>query len=180
LPLVRDPDRRRLRALGPGRTRPAGRHRLELLPGVRALLLRERVGDRDADGGGRAGGDRRARRLVVGEGLARGQPPARARRRGGSGRDRGRRARRAVPRPHAGDRPRGRPYLRPLGVTTLYVYRAFDSPPADWAPVNDELHAQGFTTFAQTGLVGQAAAGRFSGFYTYDILTYGGGKLARL
>src|SRR5581483_355034 len=71
-------------------------------------------------------------------------------------------------------------YLRPLGVTTLYVYRAFDSPPADWAPVNDELHAQGFTTFAQTGLVGQAAAGRFSGFYTYDILTYGGGKLARL
>lgn len=33
--------------------------------------------------------------------------------------------------------------------------------------------------FAQTGLVGCAAAGGFAGVYTYDVLTYGGDKLRR-
>ena len=34
--------------------------------------------------------------------------------------------------------------------------------------------------FAQTALVGAAAAGHFTGVYTYDTLIYGGGKFARL
>ena len=70
--------------------------------------------------------------------------------------------------------------LHALGITTFYVYQAFDDPPAEWAPANDRLRAEGATMFAQTALVGQAAAGHFSGLYTYDIVTYGGGKLARL
>jgi hypothetical protein len=67
-----------------------------------------------------------------------------------------------------------------LGIRTFYVYQPFDAAPADWAVANDALRAQGLVTFAQTGLVGAASAGHFSGLYTYDILTYGGGKLARL
>ncbi len=70
--------------------------------------------------------------------------------------------------------------LRALGITTFYVYQAFDDPPAEWAPANDRLRAEGATMFAQTALAGQAAAGHFTGLYTYDIVTYGGGKLARL
>jgi glycoprotein endo-alpha-1,2-mannosidase len=72
-------------------------------------------------------------------------------------------------------------YLRSLGIRTIYVYQAFvGMQPADWAPANDALHAQGLTTFAQTGLVGQAAAGHFSGVYTYDTVTYGARVLSRL
>jgi hypothetical protein len=70
-------------------------------------------------------------------------------------------------------------HLRTLGLTTFYVYRPFDLPPADWAAANDGLRAQGLTVFAQTGLVGPAVAGHFSGVYTYDIVTYGAAKLAR-
>lgn len=72
-------------------------------------------------------------------------------------------------------------YLRSLGVRTLYVYQAFAGvAPADWAAANDALQAEGITTFAQTALVGQAAAGHFSGTYTYDILTYSARMLSRL
>jgi hypothetical protein len=70
--------------------------------------------------------------------------------------------------------------LHALGITTFYVYQAFDDPPAEWAPANDRLRAEGATMFAETALAGQAAAGHFTGLYTYDIVTYGGGKLARL
>ena len=72
-------------------------------------------------------------------------------------------------------------YLRSLGIRTIYVYQAFVGlQPADWAAANDALHAQGLTTFAQTGLVGQAAAGHFNGIYTYDTVTYGARVLSRL
>jgi hypothetical protein len=72
-------------------------------------------------------------------------------------------------------------YLRSLGIRTLYVYQPFAGiAPSDWAAANDELRADGMTTFAQTALVGQAAAGRFSGVYTYDIVTYGARVLGRL
>jgi glycoprotein endo-alpha-1,2-mannosidase len=72
-------------------------------------------------------------------------------------------------------------YLRSLGVRTVYVYQAFAGlDPADWAPANDALHAQGLTTFAQTGLIGQAATAHFSGIYTYDTVTYGARVLSRL
>jgi glycoprotein endo-alpha-1,2-mannosidase len=72
-------------------------------------------------------------------------------------------------------------YLRSLGIQTLYVYQAFAGiAPSDWAAANDLLRADGITTFAQTALVGQAAAGHFTGIYTYDTVTYGPRVLARL
>jgi len=70
-------------------------------------------------------------------------------------------------------------YLHSLGIDTVYVYQPFLEAPADWAPVNDALHAMGITTFAETGLVGQAVTGHFSGVYTYDTVTYGARFLAR-
>lgn len=70
-------------------------------------------------------------------------------------------------------------YLRALGVTTFYVYRAFDFPPAQWAAAMPVLHAGGTLLFAQTGLVGEAAAGGFDGVYTYDIVTFGGNVFRR-
>ena len=69
-------------------------------------------------------------------------------------------------------------YLRTLGITRFYVFRALDFPSPDWAAANDSL--SGVQVFAQTALVGAAVAGHFDGVYTYDILTYGGDKLARL
>ncbi len=71
-------------------------------------------------------------------------------------------------------------YLQTLGISTFYVYQAFTLPPEQWASLNDSLHAQGVTTFAQTALVGQAVQGHFSGIYTYDIVTWTGAKFARL
>jgi hypothetical protein len=72
-------------------------------------------------------------------------------------------------------------YLRSLGIRTIYVYQAFAGvDPGDWAVANDAIHAEGMATFAQTALVGQAAAGHFSGIYTYDIVTYSGRVLPRL
>jgi hypothetical protein len=72
-------------------------------------------------------------------------------------------------------------YLRSLGIRTIYVYQAFAGVDAtDWAAANDAIHAEGVTTYAQTALVGQAAAGHFSGIYTYDTVTYGGRVLPRL
>jgi hypothetical protein len=71
-------------------------------------------------------------------------------------------------------------YLRRLGVRTFYVYRPLDLPVADWAAAKAALHAGGSTVFAQTALVGAAAAGGFDGVYTYDIVVYGAGKFGRL
>ena len=66
------------------------------------------------------------------------------------------------------------------GVRTFYVYRPFDFTVADWAAAALALHSGGTTLFAQTALVGAAAAAKFDGVYTYDIVTYGGDKFARL
>ena len=66
------------------------------------------------------------------------------------------------------------------GVRTFYVYRPFDFPIADWTAAAPSLHSGGATLFAQTALVGAAAAAKFDGVYTYDIVTYGGDKFARL
>jgi glycoprotein endo-alpha-1,2-mannosidase len=71
-------------------------------------------------------------------------------------------------------------YLRTYGVRTFYIYRALDLPVTDWAASKAALHAGGSVLFAQTGLVGAAAAAGFDGIYTYDILTYSGDKFARL
>jgi hypothetical protein len=71
-------------------------------------------------------------------------------------------------------------YLRRYGIRTFYVYRPLDLSVADWAAAKVDLHADGSTVFAQTALVGAAAAAGFDGVYTYDIVVYGGGKFARL
>lgn len=71
-------------------------------------------------------------------------------------------------------------YLQRYGVRTFYLYRALDLPIADWAASKAALHARGSVLFAQTALAGAAAAAGFDGVYTYDIVTYGGDKLARL
>lgn len=70
-------------------------------------------------------------------------------------------------------------YLRGLGVSTFYVYRPFDLPVADWAGAKVALHAGGTTMFAQTSLVGAAAAAGFDGVYTYDVVTFAGSMFAR-
>jgi hypothetical protein len=71
-------------------------------------------------------------------------------------------------------------YLETLGIRTFYIYQAFTLPPASWAPLNDQLRADGVTTYGQTAFVGQAVAGHFTGIYTYDIVTWTAGKFARL
>jgi len=71
-------------------------------------------------------------------------------------------------------------YLRRYGIRTFYVYRPLDLPVADWAAAKADLHADGSTLFAQTSLVGAAAAAGFDGVYTYDIVVYGGSKFGRL
>ena len=67
--------------------------------------------------------------------------------------------------------------LRGLGIRDVYVYRAEDFPAADWAGL--DLRLSGLRVFAQTNRVGFAARAGFAGFYTYDILEYGGAKFAR-
>ncbi len=69
-------------------------------------------------------------------------------------------------------------HLRTLGITRFFVYRPFDVDPADWAALRERL--SGVQLFAQTWLAGKAAAGRFDGLYTYDILLWGGTKFSRL
>jgi hypothetical protein len=69
-------------------------------------------------------------------------------------------------------------YLRTLGITRFYVFRALDFPSTDWAPALESL--TGVQVFAQTALVGAALAGHFDGVYTYDALTYTGDKFTRL
>jgi glycoprotein endo-alpha-1,2-mannosidase len=71
-------------------------------------------------------------------------------------------------------------YLQTLGVSIFYIYQAFEISPSDWAPLNDALHAEGVTTWADTAFVGQAVTGHFSGIYTYDIVTWNASKFARL
>jgi glycoprotein endo-alpha-1,2-mannosidase len=69
-------------------------------------------------------------------------------------------------------------YLRAHGIHDVYVYRAGDFPAADWRALN--LQLTGMRVFGQTALVGFAARAGFAGFYTYDVLVYGGAKFERL
>jgi glycoprotein endo-alpha-1,2-mannosidase len=69
-------------------------------------------------------------------------------------------------------------HLRALGITDFYVYRAYDFPALEWAALNESL--SGVRVFAQTNLAGFAAAGRFTGLYTYDIVSFGGASFGRL
>jgi glycoprotein endo-alpha-1,2-mannosidase len=69
-------------------------------------------------------------------------------------------------------------YLRKLRIRDVYVYRATDFSVDDWLSLN--LALDGMRVFAQTDQVGFAAEGGFAGFYTYDVLVYGGAKFGRL
>jgi glycoprotein endo-alpha-1,2-mannosidase len=68
-------------------------------------------------------------------------------------------------------------HLRQVGIRDVYLYRAEDFPAQDWAALN--LRLSGLRVFGQTNKVGFAARAGFAGFYTYDILEYGGAKFAR-
>ena len=67
--------------------------------------------------------------------------------------------------------------LRARGAGDLYVYAPEDAPAEEWKQALARVDGR---VFAQTPLAGFAAAGGFDGVYTYDILVYGGGMLARL
>jgi glycoprotein endo-alpha-1,2-mannosidase len=69
-------------------------------------------------------------------------------------------------------------HLYELGITDVYVFDAEKIPAADWAAVRSQMPP--VRLFAQTGHAGFAAAGLFDGIYTYDIVTYPGGKLVRI
>ena len=69
-------------------------------------------------------------------------------------------------------------HLRALGITRFFVYRPFDLAKTDWAALRDKI--PGVELFAQTSLAGRAAAARFDGVYTYDILLWGGDSFRRL
>jgi hypothetical protein len=70
-------------------------------------------------------------------------------------------------------------HLETLGITEFYVYRPFATiPVADWASLLARL--PDVRVFAQTELVGEAAAAGFDGIYTYDVLTHDGGSFRRL
>jgi hypothetical protein len=68
-------------------------------------------------------------------------------------------------------------HLRSLGIRDVYVYRAEDFTSEQWATLNFRL--SGVRVFGQTNRVGFAARAGFAGFYTYDILLYGGDKFWR-
>ena len=69
-------------------------------------------------------------------------------------------------------------HLRGLGITRFFVYQPFDIPVEDWAALRDRI--EGVELFAQTTLAGRAAAARFDGVYTYDVLLWGGDSFQRL
>ena len=68
-------------------------------------------------------------------------------------------------------------HLKTLGIRDVYVYRPSDIPAEGWAALRPSLGD--VRLFAQTNLVGFAAAGRFDGVYSYDILLFDGDFFAR-
>ena len=68
--------------------------------------------------------------------------------------------------------------LRALGVSDFYVWDSSSLPDAEWAELNERL--RDVRVFANTNLPGKAAAGRFDGLYTYDVLLFGGTLFPRL
>src|SRR5258707_160214 len=86
----------RLQALGAAWPCSAQRHRIVVLPCAWSLFVLGPAGDGATDGRDPVGRNRRDRRLVVGTGLSRGPRAPGGDRRGAGGRNRGRRAPRAV------------------------------------------------------------------------------------
>jgi glycoprotein endo-alpha-1,2-mannosidase len=68
-------------------------------------------------------------------------------------------------------------HLKTIGIRDVYVYRPSDIPAEGWAALRPSLGD--VRLFAQTNLVGFAAAGKFDGVYTYDILLFDGDFFGR-
>jgi hypothetical protein len=70
-------------------------------------------------------------------------------------------------------------YFASLGIRDVYVYHPRDFAVSDWATVRAQAPTS-LRLFAGTDLIGFAAAGGFTGFYTYDFITDTGDKFIRL
>jgi glycoprotein endo-alpha-1,2-mannosidase len=70
-------------------------------------------------------------------------------------------------------------YAASLGIRDVYVYRPDDLSIADWTSVRSQS-PPGIRLFAGTQRIGFAAAAHFDGFYTYDFVSFGADKFARL
>jgi hypothetical protein len=68
--------------------------------------------------------------------------------------------------------------LRLLGISDFYVWDSSSLADSEWAELNERL--EGVRTFANTNLPGKAAAGRFDGLYTYDVLLFQGAMFPRM
>jgi glycoprotein endo-alpha-1,2-mannosidase len=69
-------------------------------------------------------------------------------------------------------------HLQTLGITRFFVYQPFDIPVQQWVQLRKRLDR--VQLFAQTALVGKAAAANFDGVYTYDVLLWGADLFSRL
>jgi hypothetical protein len=69
-------------------------------------------------------------------------------------------------------------YLRELGISDFYVWASVALSDAEWAELNARV--SGVRVFANTNLAGRAAAGKFDGLYTYDVLLFQGALFPRL
>lgn len=69
-------------------------------------------------------------------------------------------------------------HLRTLGITRIYVYRPFDIAASDWADLR--AREPDVELYGQTTLAGKAAAAKFDGIYTYDVLLWNGDSFSRL
>jgi glycoprotein endo-alpha-1,2-mannosidase len=70
-------------------------------------------------------------------------------------------------------------HLQTLGVNDFYVYRPFQGiSVSDWSALLARL--PDVKVYAQTDLVGAAAAAGFDGVYTYDVLTHDGPSFRRI
>lgn len=69
-------------------------------------------------------------------------------------------------------------YAASLGIRDVFVYHPRDLQASDWATLH--AGAPAVRIFAGSELAGFAAAGHFDGMYTYDFLTYGAARFARL
>lgn len=70
-------------------------------------------------------------------------------------------------------------YFASLGIRDVYVYHPRDFAASDWATLRAQAPSS-LRLFAGTDLVGFAAAGGFTGFYTYDFITDTAAKFIRL
>jgi glycoprotein endo-alpha-1,2-mannosidase len=70
-------------------------------------------------------------------------------------------------------------YMADLGIRDVFVYRPRDIAATDWASILPEASSS-LQVFAGDEDVSFAVQGRFSGFYTYDFVNYGGASFIRL